>query len=131
MHIRVKKNCIQCREFQDIMSQFLEKHSIHVLDELEKHVESLEHCHSAQSQGNINCSLSSSVKLFSHGVSNIYSFSDILESETSVSFLDKSTISPLDPFLSRCVFSLDPDLSLSISFSLHSDDYESDLEVSF
>ena len=46
----------------DIMSQFLEKHNIDVLDELEKPIELSEHCHSAQSQGNIKCALSSRVK---------------------------------------------------------------------
>ena len=54
----------------DIMSQLLEKHKIEVLDELENHVDSLEHCHSAQLQGDITYALSSRVKPFSH-VSNI------------------------------------------------------------
>ena len=55
------------------MSQLLEKHNIEVPDELEKHVDSSEHCHSAQFQGDIKYALSSKVKLFSH-VSDIDSF---------------------------------------------------------
>ena len=47
-----------------------------------------------------------------------------------MSFLDKSPISLLDPSPNDCVFSVDPDLYLSSSFSLHSNDYESDLELS-
>ena len=46
----------------EIIAQFFEKHNIDVPDELEKLVESSEHCHNAQSQGNINYALSSRVK---------------------------------------------------------------------
>ena len=46
----------------DLMSQLLEKHNIEVPDELEKPVDSSEHCHSAQFQGDIKYSLSSIVK---------------------------------------------------------------------
>ena len=63
----------------DIMSHLLEKHNIEVLDELEKLVDSLEHCHSAQFQGNINYALSARVKYFPH-IYDIYLPSDISES---------------------------------------------------
>ena len=45
-----------------IMYQLLEKHNNEVLDELEKLVESLKNCHSAQFQGDINYALSVIVK---------------------------------------------------------------------
>ena len=45
-----------------IMSQLLEKHNIEITNELEKPVESLEHCHSVQFQGDINYALNSKVK---------------------------------------------------------------------
>ena len=60
----------------DIMSRLLEKHKIEVPDELEKPVDSSEHCHSAQFQGDITYALSSRVKSFSH-VYDIYLFSNI------------------------------------------------------
>ena len=44
--------------------------------------------------------------------------------------MDKSPISSLDPSPNTRVFPLVPDLSLSISFSLHSNYYEYDLEES-
>ena len=46
----------------DIFSHLLEKHNIEVLVELEKAVDSSEHCHSVQFQGDINYALSSRVK---------------------------------------------------------------------
>ena len=46
----------------DIISHLLDKGSIEVPDELEKPAKSLEYCHSAQFQGDINYSLSSRVK---------------------------------------------------------------------
>ena len=61
------------------MSQLLEKHNIEVLDELEKPIESTEHCHSVQFQGDINYELSSRVKSLPH-ISDIDSFFDISES---------------------------------------------------
>ena len=64
----------------EIMSQLFEKHNIEVPDKLEKHVESSEHCHSAQFQGDINYALSSKVKSFPH-ISDIDLLSDISESE--------------------------------------------------
>ena len=81
--------CSYCRKFfhsekkcfnnnMYIMSQLLEKHNIEVPDELEKHLDSSEHCHSAQFQGDINYVLSSIVKPFPH-VSNIDSLSDIYQ----------------------------------------------------
>ena len=45
----------------DIMSQLLEKHKIEVPDELEKPVDSLEQCHTAQFQGDITYALSERV----------------------------------------------------------------------
>ena len=63
----------------DIMSQLLEKHNIEVLDELEKSIESLEHSHIPQFQGDINYALSTKVKSFPH-ISNIDLISDISES---------------------------------------------------
>ena len=63
----------------DIMSQLLEKHNIEVLDELENPIESSEHCHKAQFQGNINYALSARLKSFPH-IYDIDSFFDILES---------------------------------------------------
>ena len=63
----------------EIMSHLLEKHNIEVPDELENLVESSKQCHSVQSQGIINYALSARVKSFPH-ISNIDSFSDILES---------------------------------------------------
>ena len=62
----------------DIMSQSLEKCNIEVPDEPKKHVESSKHCHSAQSQGNMNYALSSRVKYFPQ-IFDIDSFSDISE----------------------------------------------------
>ena len=50
-------------------------------------------------------------------------------SQFIVYFLYKLPIDPLDPSPNTYVFSLDPDLSLSSSFSLHSNDYEYDLKV--
>ena len=44
------------------MSQLLEKHKIEVPDELEKRVDSSEHYHSAQFQGDITYALSARVK---------------------------------------------------------------------
>ena len=41
-----EKKCF--KKNMDIMSRLLEKHNIEVPDELEKHVDSSEHCHSAQ-----------------------------------------------------------------------------------
>ena len=46
----------------DIMSWVLENQNIKVPDELEKSVESSEHCHSAQFQGDISYALSPKVK---------------------------------------------------------------------
>ena len=63
----------------DIMSQLLEKHKIEVPYELEKHVDSSEHCHSVQFQGDITYAMSARIKSFSH-VSDIYLVSDISES---------------------------------------------------
>ena len=63
----------------DIMSHLLEKHNIEIPYELEKLVDSLEHCHSAQFQGDITYALSSKVNSFSH-VSYIYLVYDISES---------------------------------------------------
>ena len=54
------------------MSQLLEKHNIEVPDELEKPVDSSEHCHSAQLQGDINYALSTRVKSFSHYLISIH-----------------------------------------------------------
>ena len=48
-----------------------------------------------------------------------------------MSFLDNPPISLLDSSPDDCDFSLDLDLSLSNSSSLHSNDYESDLEAIF
>ena len=48
-----------------------------------------------------------------------------------MSLLNKSPIIPLDPSPNDFVFPLGLDLSLSNSSSLHSNDYESDLEVIF
>ena len=50
----------------DIISHILEKHNIEVPNELDKPVESSEHYHSAQFQGDINYALSSIVKSFPH-----------------------------------------------------------------
>ena len=58
------------------MSHLLKKHNIKVPDELENTVESLEHCHSAQFQGDINYDLSDRVKSF-HNIYIIYLFHDI------------------------------------------------------
>ena len=55
-----KNKCF--KKNMDIMSQFLENHNIDVPDELEKPVESSEHCHSEKSQVNINYALSERVK---------------------------------------------------------------------
>ena len=63
----------------DIVSQLLEKHNIEVPDELEKPVDSLEHCHSAQFQGDITYDLSTRFKSFSD-VFDIDLFSDISKS---------------------------------------------------
>ena len=60
----------------DIMSNFLENYNIEFPDEIEKHVESSEHCHRAQSQGNIKYSLSDIFKYLPH-ISDIDSFYDI------------------------------------------------------
>jgi len=48
----------------DIISQLLEKHNNNVPNELEKPTQSLEHCHTAQSQANINYTLSEKFKSF-------------------------------------------------------------------
>ena len=61
------------------MSQLLEKHNIEVPDEVEKPVESSEHCHSAQFQGDINYALSARVKYFPN-ISDIDSLYGISES---------------------------------------------------
>ena len=58
------------------MSQILEKHKIEVPYELEKPVDSSEHCHSVQFQGDITYALSARVLSFSH-VSDIDLFYDI------------------------------------------------------
>ena len=42
--------------------------------------------------------------------------------------MDKPPINPLNSFPNTCVFPLNPNLYLYNSFSLHSNDYESDLE---
>ena len=63
----------------DIMSSLLEKHKIEVPDELENPANSLEHCHSAQFQGDITYSLSAIVKSSTY-VSNIDLVFDISES---------------------------------------------------
>ena len=55
-----EKKCFKKK--MNIMSHLLEKHSIEVPYEPEKHVDSLEHCHSAQFQGDINYALSAIVK---------------------------------------------------------------------
>ena len=55
-----KNKCF--KKNMEITSQLLEKHNIKVPDELEKHVDFLEHCHSARFQGDINYSLSAIVK---------------------------------------------------------------------
>ena len=68
----------------DIMSQLLEKHNIEVPNELENPVDSSEHCHSVQFQGDIKYPLSSIVKSFPH-ISDIDLISDISESKISVS----------------------------------------------
>ena len=61
-----------------IMSQLLEKHNIEVPDEVEKPNESSEHCHSAQSQGNMNYALSARVKYFPHiyDIDSLYEISE-------------------------------------------------------
>ena len=50
----------------DILSHLLEKHKIEVPDELEKPVESSEHCHNAQFQGDITYALNARFKYFPH-----------------------------------------------------------------
>ena len=62
------------------MSQILEKNNIEVPDELKKPVDSSEHCHSTQFQGDIKFSLIDKLKSFPH-ISDIDSFFDISESE--------------------------------------------------
>ena len=69
------------------MSHLLEKHNIKVPDELEKPIDSPEHCHSEKFQGNINYSLSAIIKSFPH-IYDIDLLSDISKSEISVSFFD-------------------------------------------
>ena len=59
-----EKKCF--KKNMDIMSQNLEKHNIKFLDGLEKPVESSEHYHSAQFQGDITYALSAKVQSFSH-----------------------------------------------------------------
>ena len=60
----------------EIMYQLLKKHNIEVPDELEKHVDSSEHCQSVQSQGDINYALSAIFKYFPH-IYDIYLLYDI------------------------------------------------------
>ena len=55
-------NNICFKKKMDIMSHLLEKQNIKFRDELVYHVDSSEHCHSAQFQGDINYALSSRVK---------------------------------------------------------------------
>ena len=60
-----EKNCFKKK--MDIMDKFLQKHNIYVpyfamKSESKKPVESLEHCHNLQSQGNNNYALSTRVK---------------------------------------------------------------------
>ena len=50
----------------DIMSHLLEKHNNEVPYEIKNHVDSSEHCHSAQFQGDINYASSARVKSFPH-----------------------------------------------------------------
>ena len=107
----------------DIMFQLLEKHKIKVPDELEKPANSSKQCHTVRFQGDITYALSGRVLSFSH-VSNIDLFSDISEP-----FFDDPPLSLLDSSPNDCDFSLDPNLSLSNSSSLHSNDYNSDLEA--
>ena len=77
----------QCfKKNMEIMSQLLEKHKIEVPDELEKHVDSSQHYHNAQFQGDITYSLSAIFLSFSH-VSDIDLISDISESKISEFFL--------------------------------------------
>ena len=83
-----------------------------------------------QSQGNNNYALTTKGR-FSSKLSNIDSVYDIYESQISVHSLDKSPINSLEPSPNTCVFSLVSDMSLSNSFSLHSNDFDSNLEVSF
>ena len=61
------------------MSHLLENHNIEVPDELEKLVDSSEHNHSAQFQGDINYALISIFKSFPH-IYDIELPSNILES---------------------------------------------------
>ena len=112
------------------MSHLLEKHNIKVLDELEKLVDSSEHCHSAQFQVDINYDLSARFKSFSHVsdidlVSNIYLVFDISKLEISDPFFDNPPLSLLDSSPINCDFSLDTDLSLR---KYSSQDYIYDLE---
>ena len=84
-----------------IMVKLLEKYNIDVPDfanksEPEKPIESPHHCHNAHSQGNNCYALSARVKYLSQ-LFDLDSFSDIFESEISVSSLDKSPISSLEP----------------------------------
>ena len=111
----------------DIMSHLLEKHKNEVPYEIKNHVDSSEHCHSAQFQGGIIYVLSAKVKSFTH-ISKIGLLSDISEMEISVSFLNNPFISLLDSSTNTCDFSLDPYLSSSNPSSLHSNGYNYDLE---
>ena len=77
-----------------------------------------------------NYDLSARIKSFPH-ISNIDSFFDISESEILVSLLNNPPISLLDSSPNDCDFSLDRNLSLSSSSSLHSNDYNSGLEAYF
>ena len=69
-----EKNCFNNN--MGIMSHLFEKHKMEFLDELEKHVDSSEQCHSANFQGDIKYAFSGRVKYFSH-VFDIYLVSDI------------------------------------------------------
>ena len=66
------------------------------------------------------------VKSIPH-IYDIYSFSDKSESYISMYLFDNPPIILLDSSPNDCDFSLDRDLSLSSSSSLHSSDYNSDL----
>ena len=98
------------------MSQLLEKHKIEVPEELEKLVDSPEQCQTPQFQGDIKYALNSRVKYFPH-IYDIYSFSNISESEISDPFFDDPPLGLLDSSPKICDFSLDIDLSLGNSSS--------------
>ena len=86
-------------------------------------MDSLEHCHSVEFQGDLKYALSARFKSFLH-VSDIDSFSDISEPEISYPFFDNPFIDLLDSSLNNCDFPLDIDLPLSNSSSLHNFDLE-------